>query len=376
MRANGAGVRASLAFILLATLGACGEETLLPPIQGWLHCDECIDGERAAVRALGESAVPQLKRALLEGPPARDREVVRQEAVAAHSRAGVGTLTASQYAAHAVDNYVATYHERAALGLGDIGTVSARMALDEALQPPRSSQYRADVLRKIRFARMAIGATPFGGRFERSMVNFGDTAFLLAPPARPFTATDVVTLDDTLPADLILSRQPGRVGFAAVGALGSHMVVVRRVGAPISEIAGFAIVSLADPNDRMMNHCADLACEISASPVIPAGALPHQSFLSLWSPPPRRDSLDLFRFMPSSPLQLTAEVDWSGPANLDLNWRRCSPPTPVGNSDGATAAKPERTSVTIPGGDCWLLFVAQKSVLPEPTFAHLRLTSP
>jgi len=376
MRANETGMRALSAFMLVVALAGCREERLLPPIEAWLYCDDCIEGERRAVSALRDGAVPQLARALLDGPPAEKREVVRQSAVGAHSRAGVGTPSA-QYAAEIVDNYVAKYQKRAAVSLGDIRTPRAKGVLDEALQPARRAQYRADVWRTIQSARMAIDATPFGGKFERSIVSFGDTAFLLAPRARPFTISDMVAFDHKIfpPADLFLSRQADRLGFAAVGASGSHLIALRNIRMGTSEVASFIIRSIADANDRAMENCSDRACEVSRSPRIPAAAIPYRSFLSLWSTPPQRDSLDMFRFEPSSPLRVNAQLDWNGPGNLDLVWRSCSQFTTVGNGDGATPAKkPEKTSVDIPAGECWLLLVALKSRLPEPTFAQLRLT--
>jgi hypothetical protein len=369
-------VRTWSVVLLMTALSGCGDDSLLKPVEAWLNCDECINGERAAVRALGETAVPQLVRALLEGPPAAHRELIRQQGLAMYSKGGLDSLSANRYSTQLVDNYVANYQARAAVSLGDIRTVRAISALDDALRPPRSLQYRSDVLRNIRFARTAIDATPFGGRFARRMVDFGDTAFLLAPPARPFAATDVVALDDTTfsPADVLISRQPSRVAFTAVGLPGSHMVEVRSLGAGTIEIAELVITTIADANDRVMQKCPDRACEVTRSPIIPAAALPYKSFLSLWSAD--RDSFDMFRFIPTSPLTVTAQLDWSGPANLDLLWRRCTPFTPVGNTDGATAAKPERTTETIPAGECWLLFVALGSQLPQPTLARIRVTSP
>jgi hypothetical protein len=352
----------------------------LPAVEAWLNCDECTDGELAAVRTLGETAVPQLAKALLDGPSPESREVIRQQAMAAYSRSGVRSPSGRKYVTQLVDNYVANHQERAAVALGEIRTPRAIAALDEALLPSRRSQYRPNVLRAIRFARTAIGATPFGGRFERPVVAFGDTAFLLAPPGRPFAKNDVVILDDSvfLPSVLQLSRVPHRIGFAAVGGGGSHMVVVSRSGSPQpkTEVIGLTIASIADANDRAMQGCATRACEVSRSPIIPAAALPYRTFLSLWTAPPYRDSIDLFRFMPAVPLRVTARVDWSGPGNVDLVWRRCPQLTPVGNSSGATASKPESTSESIPAGECWLLLVALNSRLAEPTFAHLQLSSP
>jgi hypothetical protein len=368
-----------MVILLLAAIAACRDERLSRPIEAWLLCDECVDGERAAVRALGDQAVPELARALLDGPPEVSRDVVRHQSITAHSRAGVGTLSGNQYATQMVDNYVAKYQERAAVSLGDIRTASAKSALDQALQLPRRSRYRADVWRAIRAARMAIDATSFGGKFDRSVLDFGDTAFLLAPPARPFTRNDMVTFDDMAfpPGDLFLSQRSDRLGFAAAGAPGSHLIAVRTLGTGRTEVASFFITSITDGNDRATRNCPDRACEISRSPIIAGAALPYNSFLSLRSMPPRPDSVDMFRFMPSSLLRVSAELDWSGPGDLDLLWRSCGQFTPVGNSDGATTTKkPERTSVDIPGGACWLLLVTLKTRLPEPTFAHLRVKSP
>src|SRR6185436_7537197 len=202
----------------ILVFAGCAQDNLLPPVKAWLACDECVDGERNTVRGLGQVAVAQLANALLRGPTAEEKEVVRQQAAWDYSQSHGGS--SPQFEAEAVSNFVAVYQERSAVALGDIRTSGAKAALDEALQPANRSRYRPSVLRAIRAARARIDATPFHGTLARRSVNFGDTAVLLPGPSPLFVAGDVAYMDDSVfPAtDLTLSRAPGRMGIAAVGA--------------------------------------------------------------------------------------------------------------------------------------------------------------
>lgn len=368
-----------LVFLLAALIGCLASNTEeTRTINAWLNCDECIGGERAAVRALGQRAVLPLSFALLYGPPNENREAIRKQSLKTHATGGVGGLYANVYAAQMVDNFVANYQERAAIALGNIGGQQAKDALDAALQPNKLPQYRADVANAIRFARAAIDAVPYQGRFQQRSVSFGDTAFLLATPAEPFTGDELATIEGApFPdSDIVLLRQATRLGIAAVAGPGSHLVAVRNLGtANRTRTTGLTISTVADANDRVMRDCPDRACDVMRAPIIPQAALPYTTFLSLWAAPPQRDTIDMIRFMPGAALTITAELNWSDSSNLDLLWRRCDL-TPIGNSDGATTHKPEHTTETIPAGQCWVLMVFLVSRGPEPVYAQLRVKTP
>jgi hypothetical protein len=122
-------------------------------ITAWLECEECVDGEREAVVALGGIALPTLVAVLREGPsPARREEMRRHlERVYRELRESGAELAAGspeEYAQRYLGNFEALYRIRAAEGLGAIGGGEARRALEEALR----QDLREDVAAAVRAA--------------------------------------------------------------------------------------------------------------------------------------------------------------------------------------------------------------------------------
>lgn len=111
-------------------------------VRRWLLCEECSEGERDAVVALGDRAVGALGEAL-QAPPAEGLETVRRRAEENFQRVRAGRMDRSEYVAHFTENYRARYQSRAAIALGLIGTASARTLLIEAAR--HDSAYREDV---------------------------------------------------------------------------------------------------------------------------------------------------------------------------------------------------------------------------------------
>jgi hypothetical protein len=172
----------ALAFLSAALL-ACGTQ---PPgggrqridsrtvIDAWLLCEECVDGELAAVLAAGgdsttrAAAVEHLSAALLAGPSPSRVDNLRQQylesfeadSVYGLTVLGVAPVTNSpDYVAHYLDNFIAGFRARAALALARIGGRRAQTVLDSALadrlRDPDDS-LRADVLSSLRFARDSL----------------------------------------------------------------------------------------------------------------------------------------------------------------------------------------------------------------------------
>jgi hypothetical protein len=133
-----------LTFLLALTgcksLNQAEERTL----KRWLLCEECVEGERDSVVALGDRAVDALAEAL-SGPPKEGRNTIRKHAEAMYDRnPAPAPLGRKEYVELAVGNYVATYQKRAAIALRGIGTPRAHAVLVAALRD--EGRYRKDVL--------------------------------------------------------------------------------------------------------------------------------------------------------------------------------------------------------------------------------------
>jgi hypothetical protein len=152
-----------------------------PPIDvrlwDMVRCIECIDGEQAAVVAMGQSAVPGLRFFLLNGAPdstiARERDALSGPfqvgaVITPPGRAGRGGRSSSTIGppgtvvvppaavvAQRVDDFKAIYQMRSSLALGLIGTDSARRVLCEGKAAP----LRVDVRKMIDSALVLLNGT-------------------------------------------------------------------------------------------------------------------------------------------------------------------------------------------------------------------------
>lgn len=116
-------------------------------IVAWLECEECADGELAAVVRLEQTAVPSLVASLRDGPPPARREAQRRHLVLTYRRLKLA-MTEEQYVRRYAENYFALYRIRAADALSAIGGPAATQALEDAAAEP----YRDDVKAAIRAA--------------------------------------------------------------------------------------------------------------------------------------------------------------------------------------------------------------------------------
>lgn len=101
------------------------------PIGRWVECEECQDGELAAVVAMGAAAVPALATFLAQGPPADRIALLEQALRESHAKLSGDSqaLSQAEYVARYRGNYLAKYQTRAAMALGTLRTPEALRSL-------------------------------------------------------------------------------------------------------------------------------------------------------------------------------------------------------------------------------------------------------
>lgn len=153
-------VALAIATVLVVNRPPRHQEVVLP----WLLCDECIDGERAAVLELGPDVVPALALAL-EGPSpelvrAAERRFERHWERTARFLLGRGEtapIPRDQFVSANLSNFEASYRRRAAIGLAAVGGDPARETLSRFLDRVAADSLRADVRLEIEGALARIG---------------------------------------------------------------------------------------------------------------------------------------------------------------------------------------------------------------------------
>jgi NAD-specific glutamate dehydrogenase len=117
-------------------------------IQDWLLCEECTEGEFAAVVTLGAEAVPSLAATLRGGLSPASRARLEEQLGEVWERGAPAHLARDEFIAHHVGNRDALLRVRSARALGRIRTPEALAALREAL----SLRQRPSVEESIRAA--------------------------------------------------------------------------------------------------------------------------------------------------------------------------------------------------------------------------------
>ncbi len=367
--------------LFAAAFLACRAERTDPveeAIRRWVHCDECTNGEREAVQALGSRAVPRLKQLLRDGPPADWRSNMTAKfrsvyATAADTGAPSAATAPAVYIQRALDNYVANVQKRAAISLKDIDTQESLNALNGAA----TAVMRADVAAMI--GGPATAADSFPGSVDPDNIWIGDTIIVRPPAYQPFTGDERGSLDGApfVRDTLHLSGNTAAFRFLAARP-GQRILTVRNVGNTVdSQHTRVLVESSLDANDRLTASCTTDTCLTTRAPRYTAVTSPIKAVLSLWRTTSRPDTLDLVTFRPTDSLSITAAVHWTPSlANVDLRWVECTTWEDRGNTDGATTTeRPESTTVNIPPLQCWALLVLLR---PQPqtsrVTAYLQVT--
>jgi hypothetical protein len=321
----------------------------------------------------------------LIGPSRGRQAIMRAKGEDSFRFAQIAGQRSIDYTDARVANYVATYQKRAAVSLGDIGDKRAREALDRAIAESSIRHYRPDVLRVITFVRSTAWLPRFSGTIAPTRVAFGRVVSVVAPTGAQFNQTTRAGIADSpFPQNQVpFRRTPDTLQFLALADVGYHAVVVTNVtGTTDSAVAPLFVNSIRDRNDSLTAGCADSngACVTgSAQPAAPSHVVPFLTFLTLQRASNPRDTVDFFKLEPAVATTYTARLDWYGAANLDLFWRMCNTLSSIGNTNGATQANPETTTVAMPAGSCWIL---QVTMAPGgangngPAFARLQVSTP
>ena len=330
---------ACCAVLLTLLVGACDSEPDLSPVELWLSCEECDNGERAAVVALGDDAVAALDVAL-RGPSPEQRRNISAQTLQGLALGGVGVGPDSAVA-HGFDrNFVATRQQRAAIALGDIGTPRALAVLRQARNDADARQYRLDVIRVIESA-LAVGQhLPFqgamsvaipgevgrGGRGRgygpQNRAGWGDTVLIFAnkaDTAGQWDGDETVTLHGgPFPTEVLVDRmEDSVVRFIAFAEPGAYSVEVGQLGREDAKSqASPLIVMPTRPPVRVF-----APGPAGRRPVDPA-TLP-QTFRVILSS--ATDALtDHFEFRPSATVRIHANAEWRQSfQTASLRWLAC-----------------------------------------------------
>ena len=128
----------------------------------WYECEECEEGQLAAVAKYGEVVVPSLRSALLEGAAPASEELLRRELetryeelrkyAETHPEAKVES-SRDEFVAMYIGNLHAQYKTRAAQALSQIGGDAANRALQEGLERADRPDVRATIEASIKSAK-------------------------------------------------------------------------------------------------------------------------------------------------------------------------------------------------------------------------------
>lgn len=133
-------------FLMIAFVVSCRQTPALQdPIVEWFDCVECTAQQLAAVKALGDTAVPDLRNTLMTGPNDERIEAERRRLRKAFQSMKEYERSHPQNAVNGTEqDYINAYlpaftmrnRVRAARALGAIGTPAARKALEDAQKLP------------------------------------------------------------------------------------------------------------------------------------------------------------------------------------------------------------------------------------------------
>lgn len=128
----------------------------------WFECEECQEGELAAVTKYGERVVPTLTAVLNNGLSPATRENLRlvfeerYDTLAARARTKENAPvrgTKAEFVGRYLSNFDAQYRVRAAQALAAIGGQSARSALETAAARGNRPDVAAEITRLLRTMR-------------------------------------------------------------------------------------------------------------------------------------------------------------------------------------------------------------------------------
>ncbi|UCF18617.1 MAG: hypothetical protein JSU87_11790, partial [Gemmatimonadota bacterium] len=218
-------------------------------------------------------------------------------------------------------------------------------------------------------AQAAAGEKPkkpkkFGGTLSTTSLEFGATLIVEPASSLPWDNDEGVRIAG-LESSWIAESSVDRISFIVprleVGP--TELRVYFQGPDQVTEYADVEVASTFTPvgTDEYAN-----------GPEISNGPFPMEYFIELSNEDPDH----VLTIAPAADLDLTVTLQWMTGADLDILWRNADFTEYVGNFGGATAAKPEQTSVTVPGGETWRLWFNKWDSSAPPTLALVTIQSP
>lgn len=300
-------------------------------IDRWLLCDDCRNGERDSVKAIGGKAVHTLDQALIRPSPGRIKNVETQ-ARQTYRALPAPSVSEAAYVAEQRANYIALYQRRAAVSLGDIGGSRALNALRRAQRDAVARGYRADVVRVIDTVLGSATWGRFSGQIRPNVAAWGRSVHVVRDPNTPvWDGNEMVALYGAAPTDSIaISRWPqvtDSFAFSALAEAGQYALLVTGLGAPAdTQVASFTISAAPHPSHPP-----------ATAPTVTAATFPQIVQVALGFRP--NDTTSYYRFQAGSDLAVSALAS-SAPDVPVLRWYRCPPVDPLGVDSLAAGGAP------------------------------------
>lgn len=315
---NTARIRTALLCTVAIAVVACGlSKSDYQSIDAWLLCDDCLNGEREAVKALGDHAVYTLDEALF-GPSLGRVGNKEAQFDQAYEELRAPKFSRADYIARRRANYIAKYQKRAAISLGDIGGPRALAALRRARDAAADRGYRADVVSTIDAVLALQESASFGGTVSSDSARFGDTLRVRRSPGLPWDGDESVLLRGSpLPDSLVVTRwPPDSLAFVAAGAVGNYVLDVTKLGP--NAVTQSVPLRIVPPSFQASSP---------ATAPSDTGSFPQTHFLML--PAGGGDTTHYIRIAPAAPLNLTVNSAATGLAEPNLRWLICATQAPI-----------------------------------------------
>jgi hypothetical protein len=200
----------------------------------------------------------------------------------------------------------------------------------------------------------------FTGTVSASAGDFGDV-LVVKPGAPAWDGDEVVTIGGVEP--WILGATTDSIAmFVPDAGTGAQEILITNQGPDqVASAAPFTVNTDYSQND-----------DPATAPNITAGPYPQEFYISVENDAPD----DFFTFAPGAGLAVTVTLEWQVDADIDILWYDFALDRFVGNFTGATGANPEVSSVTVPAGGLWTLWINKFDTDAGPTMIKVTITSP
>jgi hypothetical protein len=200
----------------------------------------------------------------------------------------------------------------------------------------------------------------FTGTLSAAAGDFADT-LTVKPGAIAWDGDEVVTVGGVDPWIVDASTDSIVLLVPDAGTGAQEVLITNQGPDQVASAAPFTVNTDYSQNDVP-----------GTAPDITAGPYPQEFFISVENDAPD----DFSTFAPGADLDVTVTLEWQTDADIDILWYDFALDDFVGNFAGATGANPEVSSVTVPAGESWTLWLNKFDTDAGPTIIKVTITSP